>query len=281
MKLTLVPARTGLHWVKRGLRTFIQQPMALTSLFFMVMALMSMVALVPVIGAILALILLPLATLVMMVATEEAMLGKRPLPSVLVSAWRAGQLRLQAMLVLGALYAAGFLLCMGFSALFDGGQLAQVYLFGGKLSVQAVQSEEFQRATWAMLVLYLPLSLLFWHAPGLVHWHGVSPLKSLFFSLVACWRNRGAFLLYGIAWIGVVALGGVLLSLLSALLLVFTGAAGSANIANIAGGSGVIAAGLMMVGMLMLAAMLFTSIYATFRDCFSMESDVAPGSTGA
>jgi hypothetical protein len=28
------------------------------------------------------------------------------------------------------------------------------------------------------MVLYLPLSLLFWHAPGLVHWHGVPPVKA-------------------------------------------------------------------------------------------------------
>jgi len=32
---------------------------------------------------------------------------------------------------------------------------------------------------------------MFWHAPALVHWHGVSPLKSLFFSLVACVPQPG------------------------------------------------------------------------------------------
>ena len=39
------------------------------------------------------------------------------------------------------------------------------------------------------LLLHLPLFLMFWHAPALVHWHGVAPVKSLFFSVVACLRN--------------------------------------------------------------------------------------------
>jgi hypothetical protein len=62
---------------------------------------------------------------------------------------------------------------------------------------------------WVAMALYLPLSLLFWHAPALVHWHGVPPLKSLFFSLVACMRNFKAFTLFGLAWVGVFLMGGL------------------------------------------------------------------------
>ena len=120
MKLNIVPARTGLQWVKLGLRTFMQQPFALTALFFLLMAFVSMSTIVPLVGAAIALALLPLSTLVMMVAAEDASQGKRPMPTVLVSAWRAGKLQLRPMAVLGALYAGGFLLCMGISALFEG-----------------------------------------------------------------------------------------------------------------------------------------------------------------
>ena len=165
------------------------------------------------------------------------------------------------MAVLGALYAVGFLLSMGFSSLFDGGEFAKLYLVGGKMTAETVQSGDFQLAMWAFLALYLPLSLLFWHAPALVHWHGVSPVKSLFFSIVACWRNMGAFTLYGLAWAGVFALGGIGMSVLSALLLVLAGG-GSV-------GAGAIAGGLMVMGALVMASMLFTSTYFTFRDCFT------------
>jgi hypothetical protein len=258
MKLNIVPARTGLQWVSLGPRTFLQQPFALTALFFLLMAFVSMSTIVPLVGAAIALALLPLSTLVMMVAAEDASQGKRPMPTVLVSAWRAGKLQLRPMAVLGALYAGGFLLCMGISALFDGGQFAQLYLVGGKMTTETVQSADFQLAMWAFLALYLPLSLLFWHAPALVHWHGVPPVKSLFFSIVACWRNMGAFTLYGLAWMGVFALGGVLMSVLSALLIVSLGEAAAA-----------IAAGVMVLAVMVMASMLFTSTYFTFRDCFT------------
>ena len=68
------------------------------------------------------------------------------------------------------------------------------------------------------LALHTPLFLMFWHAPALVHWHGVSPVKSLFFSVVACLNNFGAFLTYGLAWL-VVFLGvGSVFGLVGALL---------------------------------------------------------------
>jgi hypothetical protein len=192
MKLNIVPASTGATWVKLGIRTFFKQPLAMSGLFFMFMALLSVASLLPFVGSALALALLPAATLGLMAATQEATRGKFPMPSILISAFRAGQQRKQAMMVLGALYAVGFLGLMGVTALIDGGQFAKLYLVGGKISEEMVLQDNFQAAMWAALLLYLPLSLLFWHAPALVHWHGVSPLKSLFFSFMACYKNFGA-----------------------------------------------------------------------------------------
>ena len=38
MKLNVVPARTGLLWVRLGIKAFFKQPLALAGLFFMYMA---------------------------------------------------------------------------------------------------------------------------------------------------------------------------------------------------------------------------------------------------
>jgi len=35
MKLNIVPARTGITWVKLGIQTFFKQPLALAGLFFL------------------------------------------------------------------------------------------------------------------------------------------------------------------------------------------------------------------------------------------------------
>jgi hypothetical protein len=66
---------------------------------------------------------------------------------------------------------------------------------------------------WFSLLLYLPLSLLFWHAPGLVHWHSIPPAKALFFSFIACWRNLTAFAVFFLSWMGVFIATGLVLAL--------------------------------------------------------------------
>lgn len=251
MKLNIVPARTGLAWVKQGVRTFMRQPLAMSGLFFLFMAMLSLATLVPLIGAALALGLLPAATLGLMAATEEASKGKFPMPTILVTAFRAGQQRKQAMVVLGALYAAGFLAVIGISALVDGGQFAKLYLVGGKMTEELVRRGDFQAAMWVAMALYMPLSLLFWHAPALVHWHGVTPMKSLFFSLMACYKNFGAMTVFGLAWIGIFLLAAVVVSLLAGLL-------GNPGLAALA----------MFPLALVILAMFFTSIYFTFHDSF-------------
>jgi hypothetical protein len=113
MKLLIVPARTGLQWVQQGIRTFRQQPLALAALFFLSMAAMSLVTVLPLVGPVIALGLLPATSLAMMVAAAEASHGRAPTPALLLVAFRTGRQRLNSMLTLGAMYAAGFLLIMG------------------------------------------------------------------------------------------------------------------------------------------------------------------------
>lgn len=262
MKLLVVPARTGITWVKLGIRTFFRQPLALSGLFFLFITMMSLSSLIPFLGGAIALALLPAATLGLMAAAREAETGKFPMPTVLLSAFRAGRERLRAMLVLGALYAVGFLLVMGISALFDGGKFARLYLVGGPLTEELLRSDDFQLAMWVALGLYTPLSLTFWHAPALVHWHGVAPLQSMFYSAVACTRNFWALTVYALVWMGIFLGVGLVLSLLGLLL-----------------GSPEMVGAIMLPSALLLAAMFFSSLYFTFRDSFDTGSTDEAGNT--
>ncbi|CAM8649841.1 hypothetical protein MCEMIEM13_00978 [Comamonadaceae bacterium] len=259
MKLQIVPARQGVVWFQQGVRTFMKQPLAFTGLFFMFMAAISLLSLVPVIGTPIALALLPAATLGLMAATEIADKGQFPMPQVLIAGFRAGKERLRSMVVLGVLYAVGFILLMGISATVDGGQFARVYLLGGELTAETVMQADFQTAALVAMVLYLPLSLLFWHAPALVHWHGITPIKSLFFSAVACLRNFGAFTVFGLVWMA--AFLGI--------------ATGVAIVVSLLGNVELMNAILFPVGLAM-AAMFFTSFYFTYRDCFDTPSEETP-----
>lgn len=259
MRLNLVSPRTGLAWAKQGVRIFFKQPLAMSGLFFMFMAVLSLVSLLPFIGSALALALLPAATLGLMAATQQAERGQFPMPTILATAFRAGRQRARAMMVLGAFYALGFLLLLGISTLFDGGDFARLYLFGGKITEELVNRAEFQTAMWAAMLLYLPLSLMFWHAPALVHWHGVSPVKSMFFSFWACWKNFGAFAVFGLVWVALLLVVGLAVTLLATLL-------GSPEFAAVA----------MFPTVLVLVSMFFSSLYFTFRDSFAVDEEPAP-----
>jgi hypothetical protein len=262
MRLNIVPASTGVAWFRAGLRTFWRQPLALAGLFFMFITLISLVSLIPWVGSVLALALLPATTLGLMAATREAAQGKFPMPSILISAFRAGRQQARAMALLGGVYAAGFLLVLGVSTLADGGEFARLYLLGGQLTPELVQSAAFQNAMWLAMGLYLPFSMLFWHAPALVHWHGIAPAKSLFFSAVACARNFGALALYVLAWIGLFIGTGMAVMLLSVVL-------GQPGLMNT----------LMFPTAMLLAAMFFSSIWFTFHDSFVVD-DEPPATAG-
>ena len=257
MKLQLVPARTGPLWMRQGMRVFWRQPIALSGLFFMFMGLMTIISLFPLVGGVLAMLIFPACSLGLMAATREALQGRFPMPRLLLVGLLGQAARRQQMIWLGVFYVLGFCAVLALSALADGGDFARLYLGGsvnGRLDQSTVEQSEFQLAVLVCLVLYIPLSALFWHAPALVHWHGVPAVKSLFFSLMACLGNWRAMLAFIAAWAGVyIAMGSALL-ILSALL----------DAPSLLGWG-------FMPLMFLLTAMFFCSGYFTFRDSFQNE----------
>ena len=254
MKLNLVPARTGATWVKLGIQTFGKQPLALIGLFFMFMAIMSVASMVPMIGLPIAMTVLPAATLGLMAATREATQGKFPMPLILLTGLRSDPRKARAMLTLGAMYAAGFLCAMGVSYLVDGGGFARMYLGGQAPSKELMESSDFMAAMWTFIGLHLPLSLMFWHAPALVYWQDLPAVKSMFFSIVACFRNFWALTVFAIVWMGVMV--GMVLTITAVSTLV-----GNPELAGV----------LLFPGLMLVASMFFTSLYFTFRDSFDAD----------
>ncbi|MDM0040373.1 BPSS1780 family membrane protein [Variovorax sp. J22G21] len=267
MKLHLVPARTGVEWVRLGLRTFWRQPLAFISLFFLFMALISIAAQLPLVGSIVAPVFLPFMTLGLMVATSVAYDSETPkpvAPAMFVAAVRAMRGRWRPMVVLGIISAIYFVAAVGVSALIDGGQLARAYLLDETVTPEIMAGSDFQTARLLVMCLNLPLSLAMWHAPALVHWHGVAPAKSLFFSLVALFRNFTAYAMFCLSWFGVFMIAGIALGLLATVLVAAGGMA--------VGDSSSMLGGALMIGCaLTLAAMSLSSTWFTFRDSFDPD----------
>jgi hypothetical protein len=102
--------------------------------------------------------------------------------------------------------------------------------------------------------LYTPVMMLFWFAPLLVAWHGVSPAKALFFSFAGCLMNWRAFLVYGIAAAALVLVAPYVL--VSALVLL-SGGGLSAKDPEV-----------LLPFMLLLLPPFYGSFYASYRDVF-------------
>jgi hypothetical protein len=173
------------------------------------------------------------------------------MPSVLFSGFRAGPQQARNMATLGAMYAGAVMLALAVSALADDGAFARVYLLGGNLDAATLQSPEFQTAALLAMTVYLPVSMMFWHAPALMQWHNLSPTKSLFYSLVACWRNIGAFTVYTMVWFGVFMAVAMLVALIGIVM-------GSEEAVNIA----------LFPILLVTAAAFFSSMLFSFEASF-------------
>jgi hypothetical protein len=190
---------------------------------------------------------------------------KKPTGALMfLSVARAMRTEWRALAVLGMISAVYCFLTVFLTALVDGGQFMRSYLLGETPTKEVLESSRFQMANLLQMCLALPLVAAMWHAPALVHWHRVEPVKSIFFSLVAMFRNFGAYALYWLAWCGVLVLG-LLAAALVGTIVIGVGSLGS--------DTGAMAIGnILMVGtVLTLAAMAQASNWFTFRDTFNPD----------
>lgn len=252
MKLRIVPASQGVAWARQGLQTCLRQPLGFTGLVGMVMAGALLLAGVPLIGPLLVVTLMPLSWMGFMLATRRVVVGERLNPGVLVEAVRAPDSPRVAFAQLGAAYLVATVLVMVLAQLLGPGAqaLADAMESADDASQVLSNPEVMSDMAWRM-GLTMPVSLLFWHTPALVLWARLPVGKALFFSAVASWRNLGAFLIYGLVWLGAMAALAVLSQVVHAALPV-------PALSNI----------LTFVGVLWLVGSFYASLYYSVVDCF-------------
>jgi hypothetical protein len=256
MYLNEVEPKTGFAWFRDGVALFRRNPLAFLMIFIAYWFALMAVSLVPYLGGILPLLFVPGIAVGFMSASRDALADKPINPTILVDGFRGyGRIVARRLLILGLLYVIAIALIFAISALADGGTLVRLMLIGGEFDEATLTSGNLAIGFLVAMLCYVPVSMIFWFAPVLVAWHDVTPHKSLFFSLVACWRNRGAFTVYGIVW---GALGFAVSIVLSVLLQAL--------------GLGPAALILLMPASVVLGAMLYCSFYATYLSCFRFET---------
>jgi hypothetical protein len=145
------------------------------------------------------------------------------------------------------------------SALADDGMLLKVMLGTTAMDPETVLNSNIMMGVLAAMAFYIPVAMLFWFSPVLTAWHDVPPVKAMFFSIVSCWRNRGAFVVFGALWFVVetIVMFG-LTTLMQAL------------------GAGDFAVAVLMPATIIVTTMLYCSFYATYRGCFGVPTPDTP-----
>ena len=197
MQINILPAGAGISWLREGMRLFGRQPIGLPAMVVLYLMMLVVPALLPIVGIAISGVLAPFASVGLLGACRDVAEGRMPTPLAFAQPFRPTPARLQ-MLRLGIVNAILLLIVATLAMLLapepPGGEAPQ--------SLQEVPRE----SLLVQLLLYLPVMALMWFAPVLTGWHGIAPAKAMFGSVVACWRNVGPMLVFGVA-AGVLTLG--------------------------------------------------------------------------
>jgi len=209
MKLRDTRARDGLAWTLDGLRWLKRQPLHLTGLFGVMLFSLALLSRLPVIGAVLVTTLLPAMTAGWVHAVEQMRHhDAKATPGLLFAPLlQAGPNRV-TLLKVGLAHGLCVLLMLALADLIDP-SFTQAWQDMGEASGEEAQNQAMQALQLGMLwrqVIVVPIAMVFWHAPVLVHREGMGLGKAIFGSALASMRNLGAFVVYGGSWLLISAL---------------------------------------------------------------------------
>ncbi|WP_353150502.1 BPSS1780 family membrane protein [Pollutimonas bauzanensis] len=198
MQAAILPITSGWIWIQDGFKLFKRQPMAMFFWSLMTGFLITVSYLIPLLGQMALIAGTPLLTFITLCACRNIANDRPMLLSMWLEPLRDGATR-KRLFGLGFAYLAS---CLA------GGFLATLPFIDGLMSAINTEGNIDENVLITAMrgpfitfaLLYVVISALFWHAPALIGWHRIKITQALFFSMVACWRNKLPFLAYGVSW---------------------------------------------------------------------------------
>ena len=266
LRIQQASARDGAIWVSRSFALFLKRPLAFSALLALFLFAALVLLALPYLGAVLLLMALPLLGLGFMIAARSGLAGGPVHAGQLIEPLRRGNeasaARRVQLLKLCGLYAVATAAVMLASDALDAGafERLQVLLASARDAAKQKELDALLADDALLLGLLLRLggtallSVPFWHAPALVWWQGQGVAQSLFSSTLACWRNRVAFLVYGLAWLLTIVVFGIVAGAIFALI----GAPQLVTLAAVPAG-------------LMFSTAFYVSLFFTYQGCFGSD----------
>ncbi len=224
VRIRTIPAMAGLRWIRLALRAFGRQPggfMGMFAMFLLAMLLFSIplallvplaeaIHLSPVVATMLSLVLMPLLSLSFMLSTEAVTNDLRIRPALFFAPLRASAATRRALVQVGLVYAALFVLAWFVGNGIDGGETARWFTDrmmmpppGAQQPAAPVPLSPTGQLVMALKVAAVALGTIpLWHAPALILWGRYGVAKAMFASVVALWRTRAALFMFGVGWFG-------------------------------------------------------------------------------
>jgi hypothetical protein len=185
-----LPASHGILWLGASFRLFRANPPLLASLTMAYLFLAIMVNALPHVGPFIVPLALPAVLVIIANGCRAIERGRGVSMLAMVHGLKPHRI---ALVRLGGLHLIGAIVILFVSAVVEGGPFS---LAGPG---PALSDEEMVGFMARLFVIAIPVIGAFWFAPLLTGWDGVAPMKSVFFSFVAFWRNWRAFVVYGLA----------------------------------------------------------------------------------
>jgi uncharacterized membrane protein len=240
-------AGQGWQWIKQGYALFMKAPLLWIVVVLICFIAAAGLSAVPVVGE-------PLTSLLLPVVLAGLMAGCRALEHgeelELAHLFSGFQQHTTQLVTLGGIALVGQFLIFGVMMMVGGATLVGILMSGQPVEDPEIIKQAISGAGIAVLLgitLFSVLLMTMQFAPMLVYFNNATPLEAMKLSLRAFIDNIGPMLVYGVTF--------MLLAILASIP--------------------------MMLGWLVLLPIMFTSLYACYRDIFPAEKENQPASGDA
>ncbi len=232
------PAANGLAWTKEGWRLFMLAPIPWTGMTALVFLVLMGIGMVPIVGTLAVHVLSPFIVAGYLAASRGGSTGETISFVYLASGWNESR---QSLLAIGIFYMLATFLIFALVKFFTEGDMQELLRQSQNPTEMTPEQAELILATAlpAMglgTLLFTPLLMATWFAPGLALFERFPPSRALWWSIWACWSNWRPLLTYSL----ILGLAGM-----AALMLPFG------------------------LGLLVFLPWTLTSTYAAYQDIFS------------
>lgn len=242
MEARIVETGRGWQWIVDGFALFRRNPLVWISLT-VILVLMWMVSLmIPMIGPLLFNLFSPALFAGLMVGCKALESGE---PLELAHLFAGFRKNASPLVTIGGVYLVGTIVVVGIVFMAAGGSMLPTAMSKSQPDMEAMAAALRSMALGLTIgfAFYIPLLMMIWFAPLLIVFHDQPPVAAMKLSFRACWINMMPFLVYGLA----------------ILVLWF--------IASIP----------LLLGLVILLPVLICSVYASYKDVFSLGAAAAAG----